>query len=143
MDSSIRRVATSLPGVVAALLPSVACPACWPAYAGLLSSVGLGAFLNGPYLMAIVVGSLVLSMTTLAYKARARRGFGPLILGGVATGLIIMTRVMEVSSLVQWIGAGCLIVASVWNAWPVRHPTNPKNCDACGCSDNSPEGRDE
>jgi mercuric ion transport protein len=31
-----------LPAIGVAMLPKLACPACWPAYAGLLSSVGLG-----------------------------------------------------------------------------------------------------
>ena len=31
-----------VPGIGAALLPKLACPACWPAYAGFLTSVGLG-----------------------------------------------------------------------------------------------------
>ncbi len=30
----------TLPGVFASVLPNLACPACWPAYAGLLTSVG-------------------------------------------------------------------------------------------------------
>ena len=29
----------TLPGIAVSLLPSVTCPACWPAYAGLLSSL--------------------------------------------------------------------------------------------------------
>lgn len=141
MNSSVRKVATSLPGVVAALLPNAACPACWPAYAGLLSSVGLGTFLNGPYLMAIVVGCLGLSLSALAYKARSRRGYGPLILGGVATVVIVASRVIDAPTVVQWIGAGFLIAASIWNAWPTRK-NDPTNCDVCGCSDNSPGERE-
>lgn len=135
MASSIRRAAASIPGIAAALLPNVACPACWPAYAGLLSSLGLGAFLNGPYLMAVLVGCLGLSLGTLAYKARSRRGFGPLTLGVAATGLIIASRVVDAPSVIQWIGAGCLVAASVWNAWHIRTTSNATNCDACGCSD--------
>jgi len=37
----IKRILTSLPGIGAALLPNATCPACWPVYAGILSSLGL------------------------------------------------------------------------------------------------------
>ena len=36
----------TLPGIGLAFLPKIACPACWPAYAGLLSSLGLGFLLD-------------------------------------------------------------------------------------------------
>jgi hypothetical protein len=42
MSHTWRQAWLALPGVGASLFPKLACPLCWPAYAGLLSSVGLG-----------------------------------------------------------------------------------------------------
>jgi mercuric ion transport protein len=42
MNSTRKQGLLALPGVGVSLLPKLTCPACWPAYAGLLSSVGLG-----------------------------------------------------------------------------------------------------
>ncbi len=44
---SWRSAIAMAPGVGLALLPKVTCPACWPAYAGVLSALGLG-FLMEP-----------------------------------------------------------------------------------------------
>gem|GEM_PF-4625209 len=38
---SILTSIVALPAIAISLLPSVTCPACWPAYAALLSSVGV------------------------------------------------------------------------------------------------------
>lgn len=43
----------SLPGVTVSLLPKLMCPACWPAYAGLLSSLGLGFLISARYLLPL------------------------------------------------------------------------------------------
>jgi mercuric ion transport protein len=42
-----RRTVAILPGIGVSLMPKLICPLCWPAYAGLLSAVGLG-FLSAP-----------------------------------------------------------------------------------------------
>jgi hypothetical protein len=41
-DGGLRSWLTVLPAVGVAMLPNLTCPACWPAYAGLLSTIGLG-----------------------------------------------------------------------------------------------------
>ena len=43
--SGWRGLLSVVPAVGASLLPVGACPACWPAYAGLLSALGLGVFI--------------------------------------------------------------------------------------------------
>ncbi|KAF0218625.1 MAG: putative Thioredoxin [Geobacteraceae bacterium] len=45
-----RGMAAMLPGIGLAFLPKLACPACWPAYAGVFSSLGLGFVNYNPYL---------------------------------------------------------------------------------------------
>lgn len=41
-----RRAATVAPGIGVSLLPKLICPLCWPAYAGLLSALGLSFLIN-------------------------------------------------------------------------------------------------
>jgi hypothetical protein len=42
MNRTWKQNLVAAPGVGLSLLPKLACPACWPAYTGLLSSIGLG-----------------------------------------------------------------------------------------------------
>jgi hypothetical protein len=48
----------AVPGIGLSLLPKVACPACWPAYAGLLSSLGLGFLVSTAYLLPMTAAFL-------------------------------------------------------------------------------------
>jgi hypothetical protein len=70
------------------LLSKVACPLCWPAYAGLLGSVGLGFLLSSTYLLPLTAAFLVIAIAALGYGARERAGYGPLTLGLAASGVI-------------------------------------------------------
>ena len=68
-----------LSSVGVALLPKLTCPACWPAYAGLLSAMGLGVLATGTWLLPLTLGFLGIALGALAFRARQRRGFGPLL----------------------------------------------------------------
>src|SRR5258708_37706804 len=74
----------ALPGVGVSLLPKLVCSLCWPAYAGLLSSVGLGFLISAAYLLPLTAGLLVLGLAAMAFRARGRHGYGPFFLGLVA-----------------------------------------------------------
>ena len=63
-----------LPGIGAALLPAVTCPACWPAYAGLLSALGLGFANYTPYLLPLTIVFLTVALGALGYQALQRGG---------------------------------------------------------------------
>ena len=107
------------PGVGLSLLPKIACPACWPAYAGLLSSVGLGFLIpNTAYLLPLTVIFLLVAIGMLAFRARRRRGYGPFAIGIVSTSLILFGKFSLASNSVFYAGLGLLILASVWNSWP-------------------------
>lgn len=110
----------AVPGVGLSLLPKIVCPACWPAYAGLLSSVGLGFLIpNAVYLLPMTAAFLVLAMGMLAFRARRRRGYGPFALGTIAASLILLGKFSLASNPVLYAGLGLLILASVWNSWPI------------------------
>ncbi|MFQ5453257.1 MAG: hypothetical protein ACE5D6_03620, partial [Candidatus Zixiibacteriota bacterium] len=61
----IKRIITALPGIGAAMLPNVTCPACWPVYAGILSSMGLGFLMQGRYFFIVISILLGFSLFSL------------------------------------------------------------------------------
>ena len=94
-----------------------------PAYAGLISSVGLGFLMQTTYLLPLTIFSLVLPLGALGYRAKRRRGYGPLVLGiGAAAGLLLGKFIAD-SNVVVGGSIALLIGAALWNAWP----TNPKS----------------
>lgn len=108
----------ALPGIAVAMLPKLACPVCWPAYAGLLSSIGLGFLISAAYLLPLTIAFLALTLATLAYRAKARRGFGPFWLGLFAAIGIVLGKFLWESNAAIYSSVGALVVASLWNAWP-------------------------
>ena len=110
----------AIPSLGVALLPIGACVACWPVYAGLLSSIGLGFALDTTYLLPLMTVALLVALFSLAYHARARHGYGPLGLGVVAMGLVMVGKFALQSDAMLYFGLASLISASVWNAWPRR-----------------------
>ena len=108
------------PGIGLSLLPKIACPACWPAYAGLLSSIGLGFLVpNQTYLLPLTVAFLLVAVGTLAFRARRRRGYWPFALGILGASLILLGKFSLASNPVLYAGLGLLILASAWNSWPI------------------------
>ena len=120
----------ALPGVVAALLLGAACPACWLAYAGLLTMPGLAWLLGETSFMLITLAVLGIALASLAYRAPARRGYRPLGLGVIAASLILLEKLWLSSPVLLPLGLALLVSASLWNAWP-RQATAPGACAAC------------
>src|SRR5258707_11756542 len=108
----------ALPGVGVPMLPKLACPACWPAYAGLLSSVGLGFFISTVYLLPLTVVFLVVALTALVFRANKRRGYGPFVLGLVAGSAVLLGSFVLELNLIVYSALGLLVIASLWNGWP-------------------------
>jgi len=126
--------AAVLPSVGAAMLPKLTCPACWPAYAGLLSSFGVGFFDYTPYLMPLTGFFLIVAVLALAYRAAHRRGYGPFALGVAAAGFVMVGKFGFDSDLAMWVGLCALVGASVWNAWPKRRDAaagEKADCPSC------------
>lgn len=120
----LKKTLTAIPGVAAALLPNVTCPACWPAYAGLLSAVGLSFLMTGPFFFVVVGALLSTSLFSLYHKAGERRGYGPLLLGLLAAGIILAGKASGFADSVLYTGAIGLIAASLWNRWPRKRITS-------------------
>ena len=122
----------ALPGIGVSLLPKLTCPLCWPAYAGLLSSVGLGFLISAKYLLPLTLAFLLLALATLAFKARTRRGYAPFVLGVVAAVGVMLGKFEWDSNSALYGAVGLLIVASLWNVWPKKLVTNKAmTCSGC------------
>lgn len=115
-----RAVAAVLSGTGAWIIPAGMCPACWPAYAGVVSSLGLGFTLSAEFLVPIAVLLLAVSIFTLGYRAERRRGFGPLGLGVVGGLGVLAAKLWFSSEGLSYAGLGAIVLAGFWNSWPAR-----------------------
>ena len=120
MNSRLKQGLLALPSVGFSMLPKLACPACWPAYAGLLSSVGLDFLISTAYLLPLTAAFLFLAVAALLFRANKRRGYGPFVLGLVAGSAVLLGKFAWESKLTMYSALGLLVVASLWNAWPLR-----------------------
>ncbi len=126
--SKLKQSLLALPGVSVSILPKLACPACWPAYAGLLSSVGLGFLISTVYLLPLTAAFLCLAVAALAFRANKRRGYGPFVLGVVAGIAVLLGKFSWESRIAMYTALGLLVVASLWNAWPLRETATCPEC---------------
>lgn len=120
MSRTWKQSLVALPGVGVSLLPKLACPLCWPAYAGLLSSVGLGFLISTKYLLPLTIAFLVIALGALAFRAKNRHGYGPLVLGVIAAIGVLVGKFDWDSNPALYGAVALLVVASLWNAWPHR-----------------------
>lgn len=123
-----------LPGIAFAAMPKLACPACWPAYSGLLSAVGLSGLIDTTYLLVFTAVFLAVAVGALAWGAAARRGYAPLATGIAASVSVLGGKFAYESDAAMYIGVAALIGASIWNVWPVRSAA----AECLGCGSRSP-----
>lgn len=128
---SFRLNAAALPAIGAALLPKLSCPVCWPAYAGLLSSLGIGFVDYTPYLLPLTAGFVGISVLALAWRAKNRHGYGPFLVGALAAAAILIGKFAFDSDVAMYAGIVLLAAASVWNAWPGRGRLRQKAASTC------------
>ncbi len=129
-----QKISTALPGITVMFLPKLVCPACWPAYAGLLGILGLEFVNYTPWLMPLTLVALGFSLGVLAFRAKKRHGYGPFFLGLLASGVFSAGKFVLDEIPMVYGGAGILIVAFVWNAWPARKAIIKSSCPTCAGS---------
>lgn len=117
----------ALPSLGVALVPKLTCPICWPAYTALLSSAGISFVNYTPYLLPTIAILLVISLCALAYRAQARRGYGPFWLGLLGSFVTLIGKFVIENDLTLNLGIALLVAASLWNIWPrkLRQRTTP------------------
>jgi hypothetical protein len=129
VNGRLKQGLLALPSVGFSMLPKLACPACWPAYAGLLSSVGLGFLISTAYLLRLTAAFLFLAVAALLFRANKRRGYSPFVLGLVAGSVVLFGKFAWESKPAMYSALGLLVVASLWNAWPLRD--DQATCPEC------------
>ena len=118
------------PSIGAVIIPGISCPLCWPAYTGLLSSLGIG-FLNyTPYLSPFIIVLLTISVLALGFHAERRHGYLPACVGLTAALVIVIGRFAIGWTLLTYAGIVLLIAASVWNSWPLKYKSS-SSCSVC------------
>jgi len=123
-DSSTRwrDFLSAAPAVVVALLPRLACPCQMPAYAGLISSMGLAFLLETVYLFPLTAICLTFSLGGLLVRARRRRRYSLFVLGLLGATLLMVGKFIFTWPVVFYVGLTLLVVASLWNSWPPKRP---------------------
>ena len=118
-----------VPGIVAALLPNLTCPLCWPAYAGVLSALGVGFVGTTAYLLPLTAAFLAIAVGALAFAARRHGSYRPLVLGLVGSAIVLLGKFVLDATPATLGGIGLLVAASLWNTSPRRATVLP--CPAC------------
>jgi hypothetical protein len=126
----IRQSLAALPAIGTVMIPGLSCPACWPAYAGLLSVLGIGFVDYTPYLFSVTLIFLALAVFALGYRAGRRRGYRPLLLGAAGAVGLVLGKFSLIEDAVTYSGMILLVTASAWNAWPINRETLA-DCPAC------------
>lgn len=119
----------SFPAIGTVLLPKLACPLCFPAYAAILSALGLEFVDYTPYLLPLSIAFLVIVVGVLAAQTRRSGNAAPLILGIAASLVILAGRFgMEIGWLTTS-GVVLLIAAVLFGSR--RKSTEVAPCPAC------------
>ena len=101
-------------GSVTGLLAVVTCYGTLAAV-GLLSVIGVGVDLDEGLFVKIITGLLVVALLGMTYSFRLHRFPGPLVLSVAAAGLLAWVFYGTYSQVLEVVGFGGLVVASVWD----------------------------
>ena len=127
-------VIASLPAVGAASLPKLTCPLCFPAYAAILSGLGLEFVDYTPYLLPLTVVFLVVAVFVLALQARRTGNAYPLLLGIAASALVLVGKFYFESDWTTTGGIILLVAAIFFGSSAKSSPA--VSCPACAIDGN-------
>jgi len=105
----------AIPAAVLPLLPSFSCPVCVAAYAGLLSSLGLGFLLTDRVQRPLIVVFLIVSVAAVGWAAKQYKKVGPFVLVLMGSTAIIAGRLVWAMAPALYAGVACLVAGTVWN----------------------------
>lgn len=112
-----RECVALLPSVGLAVASKFTCSLCVAAYAGVLSSLGVGFVSTDRGLTGLTVMLLVLGLASLGWSWRRHRHRGPLTVSSIGAVLLILGRLAWKFPLMLYAGAGLVLVGSFWNLW--------------------------
>lgn len=125
------RMLLVLPAIAVALVPGLTCPACWPAYAALLSSLGLEFIPTAPYLLPLTLASLVVALTAVWFRSESRVLF---VVALAACIVVLFGKFVLSSSAMTYSGVGLLALASFWTFGR----RTQADCSACVRTERTP-----
>ena len=105
----------AIPAAVLPLLPSFSCPVCVAAYAGLLSSLGLGFLLTDRVQRPLIVAFLIVAVASVGWAARQYKRVGPFVLVLLGSAGIVAGRLVLSVAPALYVGVVCLVAGTVWN----------------------------
>ena len=129
---NFRRFLAAVPALAIALAHAGTCPACWPLIGGLVSSLGVTFLAETRYLLPLMIACFAMAIAALGYGAR--HDYRPLIVGVVASCVILIGKFILGVSLVTVAGAGLLVGAYLWSFW-LRRPGKASSDQTCCAPD--------
>lgn len=119
------RALLALPGAVLPLLPAVTCPFCLSAYAGVVSTLGLGFLVNERVLLPLIAFFLGVSVSTVGWTTRSHRKKGPIAASIAGATLVVGGRIAFDVPVAVYLGVAMLLAGSGWNLWLKRRTPSP------------------
>ena len=114
------------------LIPAWGCPVCLSAFAATMSSLGLGFMATEAVLTPLTALLLAVALVALAFGARRKERYGPLLLGCLSAAVLVASKFSAEQPWLGYVGLAALLAASVWDAQGVaRRPlSRERNGDA-------------
>lgn len=131
--SSRTRALLAVPAIAIALVPGLTCPACWPAYAALLSALGIGFIPTAPWLLPLTVAALVVALTAVWFRSESRV---PFVVALTASIVILLGKFVLSSGSATYVGVVLLTVASFWTLGR----RTQAGCPTCVPAEHAPPG---
>ena len=122
-------IVASFPAIGTALLPKLTCPLCWPAYAALLSALGLEFFDYTPYLLPFTFMFLAVALGALAMHARQSGQRVALIIGVAGAAIVLLGKFSFALDWLNTVGIGLLVIAILMSMR--RGTLQAAPCPAC------------
>lgn len=113
---NIGGIASGAFGVATFLLPAGLCPACWPAYAAVLASLGAGFVLETTYQASIATGLFALAIASHSFQARRNGRCAALLLALAGASVALAGRFILGKPPVQYAGLFAFVLSAVWAA---------------------------
>jgi hypothetical protein len=83
-----------------------------------------------PYLFPLTTLFLLFAVAALAYCAKNRRGYKPLVLGILGATVVLVGKFVMAYDSAMYGGIALLVGASMWNSWP-RRKMDDQSCPVC------------
>ncbi len=105
----------AVPAAVLPLLPSFSCPVCIAAYAGVLSSLGLGFMLSDRVQRPLIIFFLTVMLGSVVLATRQHRRLGPICVVLLGVLAVVAARIVWNVPWLVYAGVALLVAGTVWN----------------------------